>query len=294
MPPQFKKFKEKDLKIQVKKLLEAGRVGLATDIDGTISPIAPSPSEAAVSLEGREALARLNASLVFTVVAVATGRTCLEARNLVKVPDLVYIGSHGLEWLLPGETAPTFAPAALLFKPAISLVLAQFKAVLNSTGPVKDRYQKNSNLSNILVEDKGVTGSIHYRRCPDPAGARDFILGQLEKIAPGSGLRLSEGRMVVELRPPVKFNKGTALLELVEIFNLRSLIFLGDDLTDLEAFRALGQYQAAKTPAKIPFQKVAIGVYSPEMPPAMAEKADFLVSGVEGIKQFLGWLASQV
>lgn len=70
-------------------------LGLITDIDGTISPIAPSPLEARVSPACRRHLAALAKKL--ELVAVISGRPAVEARDMVGVEGIVYVGNHGLE-----------------------------------------------------------------------------------------------------------------------------------------------------------------------------------------------------
>jgi trehalose 6-phosphate phosphatase len=134
----------------------------------------------------------------------------------------------------------------------------------------------------VYYENKGVSGSIHYRNAPDPAVARERILEVVSPLADREGLRLTHGRMVIELRPPVPINKGTALSDIVSEFALRSIIFMGDDVTDLDAMRALARIRSDSD-----LLGLSIGVVGPETPDEVAEESDRVVHGVEGVADLL-------
>lgn len=279
-----------ELYTSVLSLVAEGNVGLAADIDGTLSQIAPTPNAAFIADAVRATLSQLQASQRLEVLAVVTGRAVMEARQLVGLPDLFYIGNHGLEMLRPGSHKSEPVATARPYQALIASVLETVKTNLPHS-------QEDDWRECLIFEDKGVTASIHYRLCPDPQLARQLILQQVEEIATLTGLRVSEGRMVVELRPPLEVNKGTALIDLAEAYQLKSLIYLGDDVTDVDGFRALRRLEIRSheihqaSPDNISnFRGLAIGVSSPEMPNVVAENSDFLVEGVAGVEQFLSWL----
>ena len=286
-------------------LIAAGKAALATDIDGTLSPIAPTPAAASVPVSCRAALSRLAKSGQLAVVAVVSGRTALETRQMVGLSELLYIGNHGLEILAPNTEIPVMVRSAKAYQPLITSVLETIEyrlATLTNSGSDKLSGQPSTGeanwVSKLVFENKGVAASIHYRLCPDPELARQLILKQVEEIARRAGLRVSEGRMVIELKPPGGISKGTALAEMVENYNLKSLIFLGDDLTDVEGFRALKHKERESliphrrlSGASPIFKSLAVGVRSSEMPSAVDEWADVLVDGVRGVDQFLSWLS---
>lgn len=276
------------LQEEVLNLLAAGKIGLATDVDGTLSPIAETPAGAIVPARCRATLQTLAQSGRFAVVAVISGRMAEEACEMVKVPELLYLGNHGMELLRPGNSAAEPVKAAVPYQPFIASVLETVRHKLVTPGD-KEGWQQN-----ILFENKGVTASIHYRRCPDPDFARQQILQTVQESLGSSGLKISEGRMVIELRPPVAINKGTAMLDLADLFSLQSLIFLGDDLTDVDGFRALHLLEKDRASHSPGFRGVGIGVYNAEMSPLLAENADYLVDGVTGVGDFLEWLAKTV
>ena len=107
-------------------------------------------------------------------------------------------------------------------------------------------------------------------------------------MAAGAGLRLTEGRLVLELRPPLGGHKGTAVAALVERFGLRGAVFLGDDVTDLDALRALRRLRRARGMATL-----GIGVWSQEGPPEIREAADLLLHGVAEVERLLRALAAR-
>ena len=263
---------------RVVEVLRRAPAGLLTDIDGTISRIAPSPDAATVEPAMVAMLARLAGRLA--VVAALTGRSAADAARMVGVPGLLYVGNHGLERLGPGsgERAPAIDPAAAPFVPVVRETLAAAERAARAAG-----------LRGLLFEDKGLTASIHYRLAPDPAGARATLLPIVQGLADAGGLRLTEGRLVLELRPPVHGNKGTALAALVDDYALAGATFLGDDVTDLDAIAELRRLRDAGRLAGL-----AVGVVASESPPALREAVDLAVPGVDGVAALLAAVAERL
>ncbi len=241
--------------------------GLLTDIDGTISPVAPTPDEARVDPEATEVLESLSTKLA--VVGAITGRGTQYAYDMVGVPGMVYAGNHGLEDLLDGEV--TLVPEAEPYAGKIAEVFAQARPQVSSPG--------------ILWEDKQITGSVHYRQAPDHAAAHEEIVSVLAPLISGAGLVLHEGRMIVEIRPAIGLNKGAAVRRLIGRYGLRGVVFLGDDVTDTDAFRVLRELRTSSE-----VSAVCVGVLSTETPPAVLELADVTVHGVPGVVELLKWL----
>ena len=129
--------------------------------------------------------------------------------------------------------------------------------------------------------------AIHFRQAADPDRARDRVLAVLAPIAESEQMAVSEGRMVVELRPPPPLGKGRAVRDLALSRGLTGLIYLGDDQTDIEAFEAVIAWrdQAAH------HHGVNVAVWSAEMPPALAPLVDFVLSGVPDVALLLQALA---
>jgi len=252
-------------------VLRQAPCGLITDIDGTISAIAPSPSRARVPPALRQLLRRLAQRLA--LVAAVSGRPAEEARRMVGVPEMVYLGSHGLERWAEGQVRR---------RPEVEPYIPQIEAAL-----VELRYQL-SGIKGLLFETKGATAAVHYRACPDPPRARQAILGALATAPSAQGLKVTQGKMVVELRPPLALDKGSAVAELVAEYGLRGAFYLGDDATDADAFLALRKLREAGRCASL-----GLAVVGPETPPQVRQHADLTLHGLAEVQRFLTWLAER-
>lgn len=239
--------------------------GLVTDLDGTLSPIVADPADARVTDACREALAALAARLECT--AVLSGRAPEVARSMVRVEGVEYLGAHGLAHWTPN--GPAIHPDAARFIPMVAQLAVQLRQRLPWPG--------------IIIEEKGPALAVHYRQAPDPEAARRLLRQELGGLAAQGGLALAEGRMVFELRPPPPLGKGSALRALAQENRLASVVYLGDDRTDLEAFEALRGWRA-EAPGR---RGVALAVASEEMPPALAHAADYVLDGIPAVEQLL-------
>jgi trehalose 6-phosphate phosphatase len=208
----------------VSSILGERPAGLLTDFDGTISPIVADPALSRLVDGAGGALAALAERLA--VVAVVTGRAPLDARRMTDVPGLLIAGNHGTEWLEPNAGEPVTAPAA-------SSVRADIDAALSAL----------PELPGVTVEHKGISATVHYRNAPDPDRVLPAILDGLGALE-GRRIELRHGRMSVELRPVGFGDKGTAARAVIERFGLRGVVVMGDDLTDLDMFRAVAELRA--------------------------------------------------
>jgi trehalose 6-phosphate phosphatase len=249
--------------------------GLLTDIDGTISLIAPTPDAASVSDEARSALHRLAEQL--DVVGVVTGRSAGDAEAMVGVPTMLHIGNHGMEQRRAGVTTVNLSAAAMSKK-----VLGALEAIESSAFSL-------GFAEGIIYENKGLTGSIHYRLAPDQDTAHALLLQLANSEASDRNLRVTEGRMVVELRPPIPINKGTAVENLVSDSGLKGLVFLGDDVTDVDAFHAVTRLRNEGS-----FSGTTVAVVAPETNPEVLKSADIAIHGVESCIRLLSELADSL
>jgi len=201
------------------------------DLDGTLAPLAPVPDQARVPVVVRELLQDLH-SFPRCQVWVVTGRPVAEAVRLVGTPEIGYAGVHGLEVRWPGADSCTQYPVNLdAFLPA---VVAARHALCRELASVPG----------CLVEDKGISVAVHYRLVS--AARRPEVLRVVSKVARAAHLlRLQPGHDVLELRPNVAWDKGRAVAWLLEHTQggnwlERVLpVYVGDDLTDEDAFSAL-------------------------------------------------------
>lgn len=245
--------------------------GLISDIDGVLSAIAPTPGEAFVAAAARGALARLARRL--DLVAIVSGRAAADGEAMVGVPGLVYVGNHGLERSERGTRSVHPGAAG---GEALGEALDEVGAIMAAT----------EHAGAILVENKGVTGTVHYRLAADPEAARAVLLPAAMAAAEARGLVVTEGRLIVELRPSVAANKGTAIVELVAERRLRGAVFFGDDVTDVDGFAALRRLRDGGA-----VDALCVGVLAAETPPRVVEAMDVGIAGVGANVALLGLLA---
>jgi trehalose 6-phosphate phosphatase len=217
------------------------------DVDGTLAPIVTRPAEASVPARTRELLAGLVER--YGLVACLSGRPGEDAARVVGVEGVRYIGEHGLE-LAPGAEA--WAER-----------LADFAATAGWPSE----------------EGKRLTLAFHYRTADDVAEAESALRPVAER-ALAEGLRPRWGRRVLEIRPPIDGDKGTAVERLLADSGLRRALYAGDDTTDLDAFRGLDGLELA----------VRIAVASDEAPDELGPAADLVVDGPEGLAAVLARL----
>ena len=253
-----------------RRALSAAPSGLFLDIDGTLSRVGRHPAEATVSPAARRSLERLASSL--DVVMAVTGRGVDDARALVGTDLIGYVGNHGLERANAGP--PGLHPLAAPYVRRVDDVLHAVAVAAPIPG--------------LVLENKGPSASIHYRLAPDPIAARLDLLAILEPILREVGLRVTEGKLVLNIVPAVGVDKGTAITEIVVERGLRGVVFLGDDVTDVDALRALRRLRDQRGVSTL-----GIGVWSPEGPPEIRQAADLLLHGVPEVERLLVALAAR-
>jgi trehalose 6-phosphate phosphatase len=227
---------------------EPEQAAVLLDIDGTLAPIVERPEDAAVPEPTRTEVGRLSEK--YGLVACVSGRPSTDARRLVGVDGIEYVGVHGLE---SDPEARRFTPQLEAFAERIAWPWT--------------------------VEDKaGVTLSFHYREAEDEEDALRRA-DAVAEAAESAGLKPHRGRKVLEVRPPVHADKGTAVRRLLEGRPLTRALYAGDDTTDLDAFRGLDE---AGLDVAL---KISVG--SPEMNPRLLTEADLVVDGPGELLAFL-------
>jgi trehalose 6-phosphate phosphatase len=241
------------------------------DIDGTLAPIVRRAEDARVREEVSQLLGRL--ARRYRCVACVSGRSATEARRLVGVGGLSYVGSHGAEVLEPGAKRPKLMPAFASWEGRVKRFAAE-------------RDTPQLRLLRVRIEDKGPIAAFHWRGVPDEEVARTRLEG-IAQEAEAAGLATHWGRKVLEIRPPVPVDKGRALRDLVQRCGARAALYGGDDATDLDAFDAL---EALAEEGTLDVA-VKVGVRSDEGPAAIVDRADLVVDGVDGFVRVLAVLA---
>jgi trehalose 6-phosphate phosphatase len=218
------------------------------DIDGTLAPIVPTPEEATVLPEALSELARLADR--YSLVACVTGRPAAQARKMVPIEGVAISGNHGLEVMHGDEVV--VVPQAARYMEAVheALLVVENDGLLPELG--------------CRIEDKGVTFTVHFRGSPRPDHALRYLEAQIVPKLERAGLSWSLGRMVLEVRPPVAIDKGSAVRRLRGRKRISELLYVGDDRTDLDAFREA---------------TIKIAVRSSEGPAELVAQADGCVDG---------------
>lgn len=272
--------------------------GLVTNIDGTISSLASIPVIAQVSPVCREALAKLSELGKFKVIAVISGRSAEESRRLVGLNQLYYIGNNGLEILAPGSLSAQPVKAARPYLYLVKTVLETIEqTMLNLQSEDLSRLEGRDWTKKLVFENKGLSASIHYRQFTNEQLIKPLLFEKVRELTGKAGLSIEVGPKYVEIRPPIRVNKGTALEDLCELYNLNNLIYLGSDNTDLDAFvtikRLTQEHRHVRQEIILDwpeFSGLKIAVQNPETPPELMGSADRVILGVAGVEKFLGEL----
>jgi len=207
----------------------AGQILLLADFDGTLAPIAARPELAGMSGRMKSLLSRLAKNSHFTA-GILSGRSLSNLKGKVDVKGLIYAGNHGLEIETLNETY--IHPKAIEASKLIRKVKRELITNLSS-------------FEGVFVEDKGLTLSVHYRLAAfkDNIKIKKVFFDTVGPYAEKDLLKQTEGKKVLELRPPIDWNKGSAVLWLIEVLNLKNSlpIYIGDDKTDEDVFKILGR-----------------------------------------------------
>lgn len=242
------------------------RVALFCDVDGTVSPIAPTPAEAFVPAATRALLERLMAEL--GLVAFVSGRDAATARRLVGIDGAVYVGGHGLE-TISADGLVESDPRAEPFVPLMRDLLSRSRAGLGAAG--------------VMLEDKRTIIGAHYRTATDQAAALAAIEDLLAGPARAAGLRVATGHFMVEVQPPVDTSKGDAVRRLLDEGDYRAALFAGDDLTDRTGFNAVHRWAAGAGGRAA----CAVAAVTEETPDEVRADSDVWVAATPGVTRVL-------
>jgi len=237
------------------------------DIDGTLAPIVRHAADAHVPEATRALLIEI--ARRYRVVGCVSGRRAATARQIVAIGTITYIGNHGGELLRPGATRPEVDPE-----------LAEWTA---RVGQFAERvYTPELERIRVRSEDKEAIAAFHWRGAPDEQAAARAV-EEIARQAEEEGLVVHWGRKVLEVRPPVALDKGLGIAGLLGAEQVSAALYVGDDTTDLDAFRGLRSL--AETGKLATALCVAVG--SDEAPPELAREADLTVDGPSGVRGLL-------
>jgi trehalose 6-phosphate phosphatase len=247
-------------------LLEKKPFGLTTDIDGTLSRIV-SVGPASVSPVFHRALEQLAERCA--VVALISGRSAPAIRQMIDVPGVEVFGIHGLQRVVDGRDV--LAPGVEQWRQPVENVALELTALARRFG--------------VDIETKEISVVINWRLLGEPVPE---LLSSIMDIASSHGLAVLPARKSIEVHPPLKLDKGSCLITLAQEHDLRGLVYLGDDHSDLAAFMAIRQMREQGR-----LDGLAFGVLSAEMPEGLVASADLVMDGVADVEEFFAWLCER-
>jgi len=246
------------------------------DIDGTLAPIVRHADDAHVPEATRTLLIEI--SKRYGVVGCVSGRRAHAARGIVSIGSIAYIGNHGSELLRPGSTRVEIDPEVAAWGERVRAFAARV-------------YGSEHQRLRVRTEDKHVIAAFHWRGAPDEQAAAAAVR-EIAARAEEEGFAVHWGRKVLEVRPPVPLDKGlgvTALLSApsgagaVAGHLFTAALYVGDDTTDLDAFRALRELERAGVLGSA----VCAAVSSEEAPLELVREADLTIDGTSGVRGLL-------
>lgn len=253
-------------------------VGL--DFDGTLAPIVDDPSQAHIHPEAARAL--IDLAEVVGTVAIVTGRPARQVLALGALDDLGdVIASRGRRLQIFGQYGAERWDSThrVIRTPRPPSGLATLEREL-------PRLLRNAGAADAFVEDKGLAVAVHTRRLEDPVGAYERLLPALQELAAKHHLVLEPGRAVIEVRSGA-VDKGRVITELVRTTEARGVLFVGDDLGDVEALHAVGDCITRGLAG------VRACVRNPEVS-ELVGLADVVLEGPDGVIAFLRTLVEDV
>jgi len=218
---------------KIEKILKDKFIYLFLDYDGTLAPIALTPGMAAMPEKTKNILRRLSKMSNYKI-AIISGRALKDVSRRVGLKNIVYVGNHGFE--IKGPKISFKSPAPLLYKKRIKEMKVKLEKGLSS-------------IDGVLIENKGFSLSLHYRLADkeDVPAIKARFYDAIFPYESTNNAQVKSGKMVLEVRPPISWDKGKALLWLLARYKLEIRVkkrevlpvYIGDDKTDEDAFRSL-------------------------------------------------------
>ncbi|MFC1674829.1 trehalose-phosphatase [Candidatus Omnitrophota bacterium] len=216
---------------KLEKKLEGKNIFLFLDYDGTLTPIVEHPDRALIPLEARELIRRLSKTPKCRL-AIISGRSLKDLKRMVGIEKIIYAGNHGLE--IEGPKIRFESPISAGARGAMKQVKS-------------DLEKKLSKVNGVLVEDKGLTLSVHYRQADedDIPLIKNIFTSNTQPYVTRRKIRITSGKKVFEVRPAAKWDKGKVVLWLLAREQFASVaqnlvpIYIGDDKTDEDAFKVI-------------------------------------------------------
>ncbi len=216
----------------LKGLLSKNEIVLFLDYDGTLASIAETPEQAVMTQEMRKVLTSL-LKHPKCHIAVISGRMLSDLKQMVDLPQITYVGNHGYEIEMQHD---------LNFK---GFITTQYKEALFNIK--KSLNALLSPIKGVWIEDKGIILAVHYRSATERSAAivKKYFFKVCQNYLKDQYIGLMEGKKVLEVRPPIKWDKGEAALWILSKWQKEygkdqiTAMYVGDDVTDEDAFKML-------------------------------------------------------
>jgi trehalose 6-phosphate phosphatase len=258
----------------------ADRLVIGLDFDGTLAPIVEDPEQAHIHPDAPGVLVDLAAQV--RAVAVITGRPARQVLALGGLEDVGNaIGESGRELFVLGQYGNErwTSTQRRVISPKPPRGLATFMGEL-------PRLLRRLDAQGAWVEEKGLAVAVHTRRLPEPRATFERLLPVLRDAARSHDLDVEPGRHVIEVRAP-GMHKGAALRQLAGELDAGAVAFVGDDLGDVEAFKAVEDFRAQGAPGLLVCS-------ASEEQTALAQMADVVVDGPGGVLALMRELTSDI
>ncbi|MBL7156981.1 MAG: trehalose-phosphatase [Candidatus Omnitrophica bacterium] len=216
---------KKDL---AKRIKGAKKIIFLLDYDGTLTPICKRPSLAKMQKSTKSLLSKI-AKKSWSKIFIVSGRILKDVKSLIGLRLLYYVGNHGIE--LEGPGVYYMCGGAKTLKPLIQKCCRILERTLDLKG--------------VFIENKLYTMSLHYRLL-DPVkipAMKKVFQDAIRDLRKTKKIRITEGKKVLEVRPRIKCDKGTIVRRILKREKTKNIlpICIGDDITDEDAFKALGK-----------------------------------------------------
>jgi trehalose 6-phosphate phosphatase len=246
---------------------DPARSAILLDVDGVLAPIVAQPDDAHMPETTRRPL--IEVARRYGVVACVSGRRASDARRIVSLGSIAYLGNHGSEVLRPGATSSVADRELQAWTRRVQAFM-------------REAFDDDLRRLRVRLEDKEAIAALHWRGVPDEEDAQAAVESVAQR-AEQAGFTTHWGRKVLEIRPPVRIDKGAGVVALLRDRDLAAALYAGDDTTDLDAFRGLTELVDEGRLGTA----VRVGVRSDEGPAQLEEEADAMVDGTDGVRELL-------
>ena len=250
-----------------KALIGCNRPSLIVDFDGTLSELKPNPSDAIIDPVCLTLLEELDTFL--PLIAIVSGRSIADLQTKIQLKSVELYGNHGAEKFISGNSISPSPTEVNLSQ--VSDLLTFLKSEVCLPG--------------LFFEDKTFSASVHYRISEDHDLVRKKLTEALRLAPKIDNLEIFWGREILEIRPTAQLNKGYAIQDIYERHQPKSMVFVGDDTTDIDGLAHLTKLRNSGL-----IMGLAVAVKSSSVNQNLLRMADTYVEDIDGVRNLLNWM----